>query len=102
MWNPQGKFWSIPLARLGFLISQFKGTPYERQLQIQSQEDINVNASLDTPQAIPDIDISEYQFMVADGYYPYKHQIDCLKYYKYRSIVILEVMEQRLADIIVE
>lgn len=84
MWNPQGKFWSIPLARLGFLISQFKGTPYERQLQIQSQEDINVNASLDAPQAIPNIDISEYTYRVAKGLTPYKHQIDSLKYYKYR------------------
>lgn len=84
MWNPQGKFWSIPLARLGFLIAQFKGTPYERQLQIQSQEDINVNASLDTPQAIPDIDISEYTYRIAKGLTPYKHQIDSLKYYKYR------------------
>ena len=70
MWNPQGKFWYIPLARLGFLISQFKGTPYERQLQIQSQEDINVNASLDTPQAIPDIDISEYGAMTSIRNHP--------------------------------
>ena len=25
-WNPQGKFWSIPTGRLGFLIEHFRGT----------------------------------------------------------------------------
>lgn len=83
-WNPEGKFWTIPTARLGFLIQHFKGTPYETQLQIQSQEDLNVNASLNEKQNIPDIDISEYDYRVAEGLKPYQHQLDSLKFYKYR------------------
>ena len=86
VWNPQGKFWSIPADRLGFLLEVFKGTNYESQISIQSNEDLNVNATLDSnPVAdIPDIDISEYKYRIADGLTPYKHQIDSLKYYKYR------------------
>ena len=83
-WHPEGKFWSIPLARLGFLIAQFKGTIYEPQLHIESDEDINVNASLDDPNAIPDVSISEYTYNVATGYHPFQHQLDSLKYAKWR------------------
>lgn len=84
IWNPEGKYWSIPVARLGFLIARFKGTSYENQLYIQSQEDININASLNDIVDVPEIDISEYHYQVADGLHPFKHQIDTLKYYKYR------------------
>ena len=58
-WHPEEKFWSIPLARLGFLIAQFKGTKYEKDLMIKSEEDINVNASINDANTIPDIDISD-------------------------------------------
>ena len=40
MWNPEGKFWSIPLARLGFFIAQVKGTKYEKDVRIQSNENM--------------------------------------------------------------
>lgn len=83
-WNPDGKFWTIPAARLGFLLAQFKGTQYEKQVVIQSNENINVNASIDGPNQIPNIDISEYQYRVQKGLYPYKHQIDSLKVAKWR------------------
>lgn len=83
-WNPVGKFWSIPTARLGFLIAQFRGTIYEDRLNIQSNEDLNVNASIDEPNAIPDIDISEYSYVVAPGLTPYQHQLDSLKFAKWR------------------
>lgn len=83
-WNPEGKFWSVPTARLGFLIQHFKGTIYENQIQIQSHEDINVNATLNEKQNIPDIDISEYKYRIAEGLKPYQHQLDSLKFYKYR------------------
>jgi len=83
-WNPEGKFWAVPTARLGFLIQHFKGTVYENQLQIQSHEDINVNATLNEKQNIPNIDISEYKYRIAEGLKPYQHQLDSLKFYKYR------------------
>ena len=86
MWNPERKFWSIPTGRLGLLIAQFRGTIYESQLSIHSEEDINVNASLDTVQSIPDIDISEYSYRVGKGMHPYNHQLDSLKFWKYRYL----------------
>ena len=83
-WNPEGKFWSVPTARLGFLIAQFRGTIYEKDLHIQSNEDLNVNASIDEPNKIPNIDVSEYTYRVASGLKPYQHQIDSLKFMKWR------------------
>ena len=84
MWNPEGKFWSIPLARLGFLIAQFKGTKYESQLNIQSNEDINVNASINDANIIPDIDISDIHLYVEPGGHLFNHQKDMLKFAKWR------------------
>lgn len=84
MWNPQGKYWYIPKARLGFLIAQLKGTVYEPQLQIQSNEDINVNASINMDNSIPDIDISDINLYVKDGMYLFNHQKDMLKFAKWR------------------
>lgn len=84
MWNPDGKFWSIPLARLGFLIAQLKGTKYEKQLSIQSNENLNVNASINEPNQIPDIDISDITLYVQKGCSLFKHQKDMLKFAKWR------------------
>lgn len=84
VWNPEGKYWSIPLARLGFFLAQIKGTKYESQVQIQSQENINVNASIDEPNKIPDIDISDVTMYVADGCYVYDHQKDTVRFAKWR------------------
>lgn len=86
MWNPQGKFWTIPLARLGFLIAQLKGTKYEQQLVIQSAEDLNVNASINEPNQIPNIDISDVTQYVQDGFKLFAHQIDMLKFAKWRYL----------------
>ena len=83
-WHPDEKFWSIPVARLGFLIAQFKGTKYESQIMIKSDEDIDVNASINEENPIPDISIDEYQYSVAEGCYPFKHQLDSLKFAKWR------------------
>ena len=83
-WHPDTKCWTIPLARLGFFIAQVKGTPYERQVQIFSNEDINVNASIDESNVVPDIDISEYKYQVQTGLKPYNHQLDSLKFAKWR------------------
>ena len=86
MWNPQGKFWTIPLARLGFLIAQLKGTKYEQQLVIQSADDLNVNASINEPNQIPNIDISDVTQYVQDGFKLFAHQIDMLKFAKWRYL----------------
>ena len=83
-WHPNEKFWSIPLARLGFLIAQFKGTVFESQMRIESNENLNVNASIDEPNVIPDIDVSDVTWYVADGYKVFEHQKDTVKFAKWR------------------
>lgn len=83
-WDPDGKFWSIPLARIGFLIAKLKGTIYESQLSISSNEDLGVNATVDETHQIPDIDISDIHQYVQEGGHLFKHQIDMLKYAKWR------------------
>ena len=83
-WNPEEKFWSIPVARLGFLIAQFKGTPYESQVMIKSDEDINVNASIDEANVIPNIDILDVNMYVQEGGQLFNHQKDMLKFAKWR------------------
>lgn len=83
-WHPDDKYWSIPKSRLGFLIAQFKGTKYESQLAIKSDEDINVNASINDENPIPDIDISDMHLYVQDGFQVFNHQKDMLKYAKWR------------------
>lgn len=85
-WHPEEKFWSIPLARLGMLIAQFKGTKYEDQLAIKSEEDINVNLSIDEPNQIPDIDISDVHFYVQNGFHIFNHQVDMIKFAKWRLL----------------
>lgn len=83
-WEPSQKIWTIPKARLGFLLNGFKGTTYESDIVVSSNEDINVNASINDQNPIPEIDISEYNYRIQDGYNPYKHQIDSLKLAKWR------------------
>lgn len=86
MWNPDSKYWSIPLARLGFFIAQVKGTKYEKDVMIKSEENINLNASIDDPAVIPDIDISDATMYIADGYKVYEHQKDTVRYAKWRYL----------------
>ena len=84
-WVPEAKKWTIPKDKLGFLINQFRGTVYESSLNIISDEAINVNATVDKTTQIPDIDISDVDFKVKDGAAPYKHQLDFMKFAKYRQ-----------------
>lgn len=79
-WHSEDKYWSIPVDRLGFLISQFKGTRYESEIKIISTEHLNENKTLDPTTHIPDIDISAVPFYVKEGCEPFKHQIDFMKY----------------------
>lgn len=82
---PDKKYWTIPLARLGFLVNQLVGTPYESQFKIYSAEHINENATLDTTDSIPDIDLSGIPLYVKDGEHLFNHQLDFMKYAIYRQ-----------------
>lgn len=86
-WDSNRKVWSIPSNRLGFLMNAVKGTPYENQLFIQSNEHLQENQTLDTTTAIPDIDISNVPFYVEEGSKPFNHQLDFMKYAIHRQMV---------------
>lgn len=81
-WNPEDKFWSVPKDKIGFFLNFLKGTSFERQLNIQSDEDLGVNECIDETSRydIPDIDVSDVPQYVQNGGKLYKHQVDCLKY----------------------
>lgn len=79
-WHPDSKIWTIPKDKLGFLINEFNGTQYEGTLNIKSDENLNVNATLDQTFVIPDIDISKIKFYVEEGSKPYAHQLDFMKF----------------------
>jgi SNF2 family DNA or RNA helicase len=81
-WNPTSKFWSIPLNKLGFFLNQVKGTRFESALNVESKEQLNVNATLDPTeeQDIPDVDISRLPFYINPEYKPMAHQLDFMKY----------------------
>ena len=84
-WDSTSKCWKIPKARLGFLINQLKDTVYESQLHIDSDEDIDVNATFDDSNSVPDIDTSDVDWYVQDGLNLFQHQIDTVKYDKWRN-----------------
>ena len=79
-WVPECKYWTIPKNNLGMLINQFKGTVYEGSLNIKSNEQLGINATLDTTNIIPNIDLKNIPFYVKTGAYPFKHQLDFMKY----------------------
>lgn len=84
-WVPESRMWTIPKDKLGFFLARIKGTRYEAELKIESNEHINENASLGASGEIPEhIDISDVNFRVKDGHKPFKHQLDTFKYYKNR------------------
>lgn len=80
LYIPDHKYWTIPLDRLGFLMAQLKGTPYEAQFQVYSAEKINENATLDATDKIPDIDLSGIPLYVQEGGHLFQHQLDFMKY----------------------
>lgn len=83
-WVPENKYWTIPKGHLGWLLNEIRGTAYEGALQIQSEEAINENASIDSTDInlIPDADISDVEHYVKEGYKLYDHQLAFLKYAK--------------------
>lgn len=81
-WNKDGKFWTIPKDKIGFMLGVFKNTPFESDISLKSDEDLDVNTGLDETNTavIPSIDISDVKTYVKDGGSLFKHQEDCLKY----------------------
>lgn len=79
-WNPDGKYWSIPLNHLGMFINTFTGTEFEDMISIKSNEGLNINQTLDATQTIPDVDISKVKLYVKKGSSLYNHQLDFVKY----------------------
>lgn len=84
-WLPDVKRWTIPIEHLGWFLNEVKGTEFERQVNIRSDEKLNENASIDAPTEIPDIDISDMDLYVETGSKLYEHQIEFLKYAKGRA-----------------
>lgn len=80
LYVPDKKYWTIPLARLGFLVTQLQGTPYEHQFKVYSAENIDENATLDATTQIPDIDLSGIPLYVEEGGHLFNHQLDFMKY----------------------
>lgn len=86
-WDPDKKIWSIPLDKFGFFLNAIRGSHYEQELVVTSQEDLNKNASLDVTDTsyLEDVDISHITYQIADGLKPFKHQLDSMRYEVYRQ-----------------
>lgn len=80
VWNPGGKFWTIHKDKLGFFLSQVKGTKYESEINIQSEEALNENATLDATTDIPNYDLTNVPFYIEPGKTPMAHQLDFMRY----------------------
>lgn len=79
-WNPERKFWTIPVDRLGFLLNAFKGTKFEQTIQIQSSENLGKNEELPITQSIPNISLKGIKLYVEDGEKLFEHQKDSIRY----------------------
>lgn len=85
-WNPEAKVWSLPVNKFGFFLNAIRGTHYERELVVTSNEELNQNASMDATDTsfLKDIDISKINYRVAEGFFPFQHQLDSMKFELYR------------------
>ena len=79
-WIPNAKMWTIPVENLGFLINAINGTKYESLLNLVSEEHINENATVESTDQIPDVDLSSIPFYVKEGATPFQHQYDFMKW----------------------
>lgn len=84
-WHADKKYWTIPADRIGFFLAQLKGTPYENQITVYSDEHIDENATLDPTVGIPDVDLTGIPLYVENGSHLFQHQLDFLKYAIYRQ-----------------
>ena len=79
-WIPNAKMWTNPVENLGFFINAIKGTKYESLLNLVSEEHINENATVESTDQIPDVDLSSIPFYVKEGATPFQHQYDFMKW----------------------
>lgn len=84
-WAPESKRWTIPVEHLGLFLNQVKGTAYEDQVVIISNEHLGKNEEMEDSTKIPDIDISDVHFYVKKGGKPYSHQLDFMKWAIHRQ-----------------
>lgn len=79
-WNPSAKMWTIPQDKLGWFLNELKGSRYESEVLMMSNEHINENQKIDVTTDIPNIDISGVPFYVKEGAKPFQHQLDFMKF----------------------
>lgn len=77
---PDQKHWTIPVDRLGFFVARLTGTPYEGQLKVYSDEQLNENATLDATKNVPNVDLTNVPLYIKDGEHFFQHQLDFMKY----------------------
>lgn len=75
------RVWTVPKNKLGFLLKELKGTQFEDCVYLKTDdEQIGENAALATTKNIPNIDVSQFQWMIKDGCAPFQHQTEFLQY----------------------
>lgn len=79
-WNAEQKIWEIQVKMLGRFLDAVQGTKFESQIRVFSDEAIGQDASLETTDKIPNIDLTGVPFYIKEGQKPFKHQLDALKY----------------------
>lgn len=89
-WVPESKMWTIPNDRLGHLINQLRGTPYEAELTIYSNDHINEPMELESTRDIEDVDLTGINLYIQKGLTLYKHQIEFMQYALHRERIGLQ------------
>ena len=84
-WVSESKHWTIPVAHLGLFLNQLKGTMYEDQVKIESDEHLGENQEIEHSTPIPRLDISQVPLYVKKGGKLYDHQIDFMRWAIYRE-----------------
>ena len=79
-YDPAKKSWSVHKDKLGWFLNEVKGTVYEHQVRVYSNESINENETIDSTTVIPNIDISRIPYYVKEGATPYAHQLDFMRF----------------------
>lgn len=84
-WVSESKHWTIPVAHLGLFLNQLKGTMYEDQVKIESDEHLGENQEIEHSTPIPRLDVSQVPLYVKKGGKLYDHQIDFMRWAIYRE-----------------
>ena len=84
-WVSESKHWTIPVVHLGLLLNQLKGTMYEDQVKIESDEHLGENQEIEHSTPIPRLDVSQVPLYVKKGGKLYDHQIDFMRWAIYRE-----------------